>query len=138
MERRLCARRWLAATLSCCAALVWLRRRACHTASKPRRNPESKKQLNARARALSETLTRTLREQFHREIGSGKQRLEESLAPYTRFVRIESERAAQVKKTLESLRTQTRDLRQRIDGGDSVMEVGARAEPTQPPSRSAK
>jgi hypothetical protein len=32
-------------------------------------------------------------------------------------VRIESERVAQVKETLESLRAETRDLRQRIDGG---------------------
>jgi hypothetical protein len=95
-------------------------------------------EFDARTRELSETLSRTLREQFNREIASGKQRLEESLAPYTRFVRIESERVAQVKETLESLRAQARDLRQRIDGGDSAMGLGERAAPTQPRSRSAK
>lgn len=104
----------------------------------PGRNPESKKQFDARTRELSDTLSRTLREQFNREIASGKQRLEESLAPYTRFVRIESERVTQVKETLESLREQTRDLRQRIDGGDSATELGERAAPTQPRSRSTK
>jgi hypothetical protein len=86
---------------------------------------------------LSETLIRALREQFNREIASGKQRLEESLAPYTRFVRIESERVAQVKETLESLRAQTRDLRQRIDGGALAEGFGERAATTQPRSRLA-
>jgi hypothetical protein len=99
-------------------------------------NPESKKQFDTHTRDLSETLSRTLREQFNREIASGKQRLEESLAPYTRFVRIESERVAQVKETLESLRAQTHDLRQLIDGGNAV-EFGGRAAQTQPRSRSA-
>ena len=46
--------------------------------------------------------------------------MEESLAPYTRFVRLESERVAQVKELLERLRAQTRDLRQRIDGSAST------------------
>jgi small GTP-binding protein len=104
----------------------------------PYHRSRAKKQFDARTRELSETLSRTLREQFNREIASGKQRLEESLAPYTRFVRIESERVAQVKETLEVLRAQTRDLRQRIDGGDSVAGLGERAAPTQPRSRSAK
>jgi hypothetical protein len=53
-------------------------------------------------------------------------------------VRIESERVALVKETLESLREQTRELRQRIDGGDSTAGLGERAAPTQPRSRSAK
>jgi hypothetical protein len=101
----------------------------------PYHRSRAKKRFDARTRELSETLSRTLREQFKREIASGKQRLEESLAPYTRFVRIESERVTQVKETLESLRAQTRDLRQLIDGGDSVAEFGERAAPTQPRSR---
>ena len=88
----------------------------------PYHRSRAKKQFDARTRELSETLSRTLRDQFNREIASGKQRLQESLAPYTRFVRIESERVAQVKETLEGLRAQTRDLRQRIDGGDSSMD----------------
>lgn len=73
-----------------------------------------------------------------RHCGKGSEDKEESLAPYTRFVRIESERVEQVKETLESLREQTRDLRQLIDGGNSVAELGKRAAPTQPRSRSAK
>jgi hypothetical protein len=53
-------------------------------------------------------------------------------------VRIESERVAQVKETLEGLRAQTRDLWQRIDGGGLATGLGEPAAPTQPRSRSAK
>ena len=44
----------------------------------------------------------------------------------------------EVRATLERLREETRDLRQRIDGGDSSDGFGERAAPTQPRSRSAK
>jgi hypothetical protein len=64
----------------------------------------AKKRFDARTRELSQTTTQTQREQRKREIASGKQRLKESLAPNTRFVRIESEREAQVNETLESQR----------------------------------
>jgi hypothetical protein len=90
----------------------------------PYHRSRAKAQFDARTRELSETLTTTLREQFNREIASGKQRLQGSLAPYTRFVRIESERVAQVKDSLERLHEQIRELRRRIDGGESEAVAG--------------
>ena len=43
------------------------------------------------------------------------QRLHEALAPYTRFVRVEAERVAEVRTTLERLRDETTAMRKHVE-----------------------
>ena len=71
-----------------------------------------------RTRALSEALSTTLRDQFSRELEASSQRLREALAPYTRFVRVESERVGEVRATLERLREETNALRRTVESGE--------------------
>ena len=86
----------------------------------PYRRRRAKAQFDARTRALGETLSNTLRDQFKRELEASTQRLHEALAPYTRFVRIESERVGEVRATLERLREETSALRRRVESGQLV------------------
>lgn len=81
----------------------------------PYRRRRAKAQFDDRTRALSETLSNTLRDQFTRELEASSQRLHEALAPYTRFVRIESERVGEVRTTLSRLREETSALRRRVE-----------------------
>jgi len=83
----------------------------------PLRRRRAKKQFDLQTRELSTRLSATLQEQFNREREAGAQRLREALEPYTRFVRVESERVAQVRATLDRLATEADDLRQRIESG---------------------
>lgn len=82
----------------------------------PLQRRRAKAQFDARTRQLGEKISATLEEQFNRELEAGAQRLREALAPYTRFVRVERERVAAIRGTLERLQTESETLRQRIEG----------------------
>ncbi len=83
----------------------------------PLRKRRAKDRFDARTRELSEALSNTLRDQFNREMEAATQRLREALAPYTRFVRVETERVAEVRTTLERLRDETAAMRNRVESG---------------------
>jgi small GTP-binding protein len=91
----------------------------------PYRRRRAKAQFDDRTRELSEALSNTLRDQFKREMEAATQRLHEALAPYTRFVRIESERVGEVRATLERLRTETSALRRRVETGHPAKQTPA-------------
>jgi hypothetical protein len=106
----------------------------------PYRRRRAKAQFDGRTRELSEALSNTLRDQFKRELEASSQRLHEALAPYTRFVRIESERVGQVRATLDRLRTETTELRRRVESGHLTKSLPAAqpaAEPKSLPEPSA-
>ena len=86
----------------------------------PYRRRRAKAQFDTRTRELGEALSNTLRDQFKRELAASTQRLHEALAPYTRFVRIESERVGEVRGTLERLRAETSTLRRRVESGQAL------------------
>jgi small GTP-binding protein len=96
----------------------------------PYRRRRAKAQFDSRTRELSEALSNTLRDQFKREMEASSQRLHEALAPYTRFVRIESERVSEVRATLERLREETNALRRQVELGQPT------AHPAQQPAKS--
>ena len=83
----------------------------------PYRRRRAKTQFDARTRELSEALSNTLRDQFTRELEASSQRLHEALAPYTRFVRVESARVGEVRATLARLREETNALRRKVESG---------------------
>lgn len=82
----------------------------------PMRRRRAKTQFDQRARELGEKLAATLQDQFDRELAAGAERLREALAPYTRFVRVERERVAEVHASLAALAEETEGLRLRIEG----------------------
>ena len=82
----------------------------------PLRRRRAKAQFDARARELGEKLTATLQQQFDHELAAGAERLREALAPYTRFVRVERERVAEIRASLATLAEEAEGLRLRIEG----------------------
>lgn len=66
----------------------------------PARRQRAKRELREKMAALREKLLATLTEAFDREVEGGARRIEEAVAPYTRFVRAERQR-------LESARQET-------------------------------
>jgi hypothetical protein len=93
----------------------------------PYHRSRAKAQFDARTRALSAKLAQTLREQFNREVAAGKQKLAEALSPYTRFVRLESERVAEVRATLERLQDEAAGLRRSVGLSAGVADGGVTA-----------
>jgi hypothetical protein len=58
----------------------------------PSRRRKAKKELAEKLAALRLDLTTSLTEQFEREMRRGAQRIEDTIAPFARFVRAENER----------------------------------------------
>ncbi len=81
----------------------------------PARRRRAKAELRAKICAMRETLARALREQFERELRRSKERLSESIAPYSRFVRAEQQALTAVHDELTSLAGAMTMLLRRVD-----------------------
>jgi chaperonin cofactor prefoldin len=82
----------------------------------PAKRRKAKADLRAKIEDMKGRLMATMTAEFEREMEHSLHRLEEAIAPYTRFVRAEQEKLGQVegklKETLEALKV----LRVRIMG----------------------
>lgn len=81
----------------------------------PARRKRAKEEMRAKVTALRENLVRALRTEFEREMTRGRQRIEEAIAPYSRFVRAEQGRLTAMQSELETLAHEIRALRVRIE-----------------------
>lgn len=81
----------------------------------PARRKRAKEEMRAKVTALRESLVRALRTEFEREMARGRQRIEEAIGPYSRFVRAEQARLTAVQAELASLAQEIRALRLRIE-----------------------
>jgi small GTP-binding protein len=82
----------------------------------PLHRRRARAQFDARVEELRARLETTLRDQFRKEMDGGEQRLQEALAPYTRFVRVERERVDEILTALEQLQGELDALRHQIEG----------------------
>ena len=80
----------------------------------PARRRRAKAEMREKVSGMREKLSRALREQFSRELGESAARIEESVAPYRRFVRSERERIDGLRQELEAARGKLAALRTRI------------------------
>ena len=87
---------------SCRVALAFLRRRA---------KAELKQKIATLRRVLMEALTT----HFDREAERGRHRLDETIAPYTRFVRSESERLESDQGALSGLSERVGEMTARVE-----------------------
>ncbi len=85
----------------------------------PLRRRRAKRQFDTRTHELEERLATTLRDQFTHELDADAQRLTGALAPYMQFVRLEQERVAKTRATLERLGHEAEALRQRIQSDEA-------------------
>lgn len=82
----------------------------------PARRRKAKEELRQKVHDLRETLSKALRTQFTQEVERSTQRLDEGIAPYSRFVRAEQQSLGSVRDTLTDLQQQLAALKTRIDG----------------------
>jgi small GTP-binding protein len=82
----------------------------------PHRRRHAKADLKRKISALRTGLMTALTRHFEGEAERGRQRLEATIAPYTRFVRSESDRLEGEKKTLAALCEEVGDLTARVNG----------------------
>ncbi len=66
----------------------------------PARKRRAKEELNSKLADLRTTLMASLREQFTKEMQRGARRLQDAVAPFSRFVRAEEEKIATQKNQL--------------------------------------
>jgi ubiquinone biosynthesis protein UbiJ len=71
--------------------------------------------MRAKVGEVSGQLVCSLRTHFEREIERSLQHINETIAPYTRFVRAEGEKMRQMQATLEDIRRESDRLRARIE-----------------------
>lgn len=82
----------------------------------PASRRKAKRDLHERLRQLRADLVVTLRVEFEKEMTRSLKRVEEAIAPYSRFVRAESERAEQAQAALEAARLEINQLRVEVEG----------------------
>jgi small GTP-binding protein len=77
----------------------------------PRKRAQAKAQLETRIRQTRERLSEVLLREHNLEAERAQGRLRDAIAPFTRFIRSETERYAQTQTNLEQLKTQAAQLR---------------------------
>ncbi|MBN1934561.1 MAG: dynamin family protein [Anaerolineae bacterium] len=81
----------------------------------PARRRRAKSDMRAKVAELRTQLVQSLSVQFGREIEHSLQRINEAIAPYTRFVRAERVKMVEAQTALEEMRRQVVHLRNRIE-----------------------
>jgi hypothetical protein len=84
----------------------------------PARRRQAKTELRERVADLRQRLMSALTEQFDREIEGSVRRIEEAIAPYTRFIRAERGRLTAHRDELAGLAAELDGLRRRIEALD--------------------
>jgi hypothetical protein len=77
----------------------------------PARRRQAKNEMRVRIAELREQLIGSLRAQFEKEMGRSVQEINGAIAPYTRFVRAEQTKLAEVKAGFEQTKTGLERLR---------------------------
>ncbi|HXV65498.1 MAG TPA: dynamin family protein [Vicinamibacteria bacterium] len=82
----------------------------------PAKRRRARRELNAKVAEVREQLMGSLRQQFEREMTASLSRIEDAVAPYTRFVRSERDRLGKARTELEDSRSELGGLKEEIDG----------------------
>ncbi len=81
----------------------------------PNRRRQAENEMREKIATMREKLTRTLRVQFEREMERILQRINNTIAPYTRFVRAERSRLLEAQTELKRLQDELNRLRSEIE-----------------------
>jgi small GTP-binding protein len=81
----------------------------------PARRRQGKAKLNEKMSALRAQLSDSLRGQFEKEIHHSLERIQEAIAPYTRFVRAEREKMEEMEKKLKDLKLEIERLKNKLE-----------------------
>jgi len=81
----------------------------------PAKRRSAKTELHEKLASLRKNLVTSLHEEFEKEIGHSQKRIEEAIAPYTRFIRSETEHTEKVQQELKSALLEIDQVRALID-----------------------
>jgi small GTP-binding protein len=81
----------------------------------PAKRKRAKEELRRKIADVRERLSAALREQFLREIQRSGDRIRESIAPYSRFIRAEGEKLRAVEQELGEIEAELANLRARVE-----------------------
>jgi len=81
----------------------------------PARKRKTKSEFSAKLTDLRQRLVSNLEQQFEREMRRGAQRIEDTIAPFDRFVRAERDRLTGQQKTLQGLSATVSDLQRQLE-----------------------
>jgi small GTP-binding protein len=81
----------------------------------PAKRAQGKQEMRQKVAAVRQRLSDALHEQFSREIGKSGDRIRESIAPYSRFVRAEGEKLQTTERELGEIGTALASLQARIE-----------------------
>ena len=81
----------------------------------PMKRQKAKEEMRAKIADVRARLSEALRKQFATEIQRSGDRIRESIAPYSRFVRAEGEKLKEVDKELAEIGSAMTSLRARIE-----------------------
>jgi hypothetical protein len=84
----------------------------------PARKRQAKNEMREKIAAMREQLLHALRSQFEREIERSLQKINEAMAPYTRFVRAEQGKLVETQAELSRIKTGLEDLKVKV--GESI------------------
>jgi small GTP-binding protein len=80
----------------------------------PAKREKAKEEMRRKVAGVRQRLSEALRGQFAREIGRSGERIRESIAPYSRFIRSEGEKLQETEKDLREIGAALSSLRARI------------------------
>ena len=81
----------------------------------PAKRREGKAKLMEKIAGIRAQLIKTLHGQFEREINHSIERIQEAIAPYTRFIRAEREKMREMDRTCEQLKLEINQLRGKLE-----------------------
>jgi small GTP-binding protein len=81
----------------------------------PAKREKAKEEMRRKIGAVREKLSVALKDQFAKEIGKSGERIRESIAPYSRFIRAEGEKLRTTEQELREIGAELASLRARID-----------------------
>jgi len=84
----------------------------------PMKRRQAREDFRKRSHELEDRLMNVMREQFEHELNRSIERINDAIAPYTRFVRSSQERFATHRDNLTEIEDDLRTLRHRIGGDD--------------------
>jgi small GTP-binding protein len=100
----------------------------------PIKRRQARKEFYSRSTELQERLLTVMREQFDHELNRSIARIEEAVAPYTRFVRGAQAEMEQMRDDLSGIRNGLRTLRHKIEGSRSEEPAAAAPGPSAKPA----
>jgi hypothetical protein len=91
----------------------------------PRKRRQAREEFRRRSDELEKRLIEVMSEQFEHELTRSVGRIQDAIAPYTRFVRDQQTKFVSIQENLGGVRNDLRSLRHQIGDPDAILSKGA-------------